>query len=344
MNADERVTRHAPVILLAPARSQSSVVAAMIGSHPQLYGFPELILFDYATIGERLDAPPRVGKRPPGFYALPGLVRALAQVHDGDQGPEAIAAAKHWVEEHRDCSGATVFDHLLDLVAPLIGVEKSPETVNSEEQLHRALAAFPAARFIHLARHPVTAQRSLHVRWMTFDRPEVFALSWWNQHRRISKFCAELPAEQSIVVRSEDALNASASEMRRIARWLSVRDDDEAIDAMRHPERSPYSNAGCNDELEGNDPRFLRSPAPHPVELPATLAHPPEWRLPTDLTADVAEVATSLGYQDRPFPPLSEETSKEPGRGSGPRSSDRPDVGSVIYSGGRRTRKSEGQE
>src|SRR6195952_2236004 len=194
-----REARHrAPVMLLSPARSHSSVVAAMIGGHPQLYGFPELILFDYATVGERLDAPPRIGKRPPGYYPFNGLVRALAQLHDGDQQPESIAAAKQWVAAHRDSSGAAVFDHLLDLVAPLIGVEKSPETVNGEEQLHRTLSAYPDARFIHLARHPVPAARSLQVRWLTFNRPEVFALSWLNQHRRISAFCAELPADQWI--------------------------------------------------------------------------------------------------------------------------------------------------
>ena len=137
-----------------------------------------------------------------------------------------------------------MFDHLLDLVAPLIGVEKSPETVNGEEQLHRALAAYPGARFIHLARHPVTAERSLQVRWMTFNRPEVYALSWLNQHRRIAEFCAELPPEQWILVRSEDVLNSSTSELRRIAHWLGVRDDDQAVEAMCHPERSPYASPG----------------------------------------------------------------------------------------------------
>jgi len=302
---DARDPRHrAPVILLGPARSHSSVVAAMIGSHPQLYGFPELILFDYATIGERLDAPPRIGKRPLGYYPFTGLARALAQLHDGDQGPASIAAAKRWVEAHRDSTGAAVFDHLLDLVAPLIGVEKSPETVSGEEQLHRVLAACPDARFIHLTRHPVTTSRSLQVRWMTFNRPEVFTSSWLNQHRRISAFCAELPPGQWTLVRSEDVLNAPANELRRIARWLAVRDDDQALEAMCHPERSPYASTGFDDALGGNDPQFLRAPAPHPVELPPTLDHPPEWNLPDDLLADVAELATSFGY-DRPAPPAS---------------------------------------
>ena len=188
-----------------------------------------------------------------------------------------------------------MFDHLLDLVAPLIGVEKSPETVNGEEQLHRALATCPGARFIHLARHPVTAKRSLQVRWMTFNRPEVFALSWLNQHRRISEFCAELPPEQWILVRSETRSThrrASCDETR----LAGGTDDDQAVEAMCHPERSPYASTGFNDALGGNDPQFLRSPAPHRVELPRTFDHPPEWKLPADLVADVADPPTSLGY------------------------------------------------
>ena len=40
------------VIMLGPPRSFTSVVSAMVGQHPQLYGLPEVHLFTTETVGE----------------------------------------------------------------------------------------------------------------------------------------------------------------------------------------------------------------------------------------------------------------------------------------------------
>ena len=291
--------RHAPLVFLAPARSHSSVVATMVGCHPDLYGFPELILFDQATIGDRLDARPRLGKQPPGWNPVAGLERAVAQLHDGAQGQAEVAAARRWLEERRSWRGADVLDHLLELVSPLVGVEKSPNTVNGEDKMARVIEAYPRARLVHLVRHPVSAERSVQMHLFLFDHPEPCARGWHNQHRRILRFCDELPAEQCLRVRSEDVLNDPDRELRRIATWLGVRDDADAIDAMRHPDRSPYVGIGPEGSTGGNDPSFLRNPLPRPVVLPTTLEHPPEWKLPPELLAEIEALAISLGYGER---------------------------------------------
>src|SRR5277367_299883 len=44
--------RFAPLFVLAPPRSYTSVIAAMIGQHPELAGLPELKPFSYRTVGE----------------------------------------------------------------------------------------------------------------------------------------------------------------------------------------------------------------------------------------------------------------------------------------------------
>jgi hypothetical protein len=284
------------VIFLAPARSHSSVVATMIGSHPECFGFPELYLFDHATVGARLDAPPMLGKTPPGWNPVPGLGRAIAELHEGQQSPASIAAARRWLEERRSWSGADIFDHLLRLVAPRIGVEKSPETVNGEDKMSRALNAYPHARFLHLARHPITAMRSLQAHYVLFDHPTHCALSWFNQHRRILDFTAGLPAGQFILVRSESVLNSPESELERIARWIGVSEDPDATCAMRHPELSPFARPAPDVAYGGNDPGFLRQPTPRAVELPRSLDPPPAWRIPLDMWSQVEEVARALGY------------------------------------------------
>ncbi|HEX4521666.1 MAG TPA: hypothetical protein VH063_18975, partial [Gaiellaceae bacterium] len=89
---------HSPVFVLAPARSNSSIVTAMLGEHPRLCVFPELALFRKDTLGELLSDPPG-WKGAPARLRLAGLLRALAEHHDGTQTPETVAAASRWVED-----------------------------------------------------------------------------------------------------------------------------------------------------------------------------------------------------------------------------------------------------
>lgn len=187
-------------------------------------------------------------------------------------------------------------DHLLELVEPRTGVEKSPDTVHGEDRLARAGAAYPRARFIHLVRHPVTAQRSLQRQLSLFDRPVPCAMGWLNQHRRILEFRAGLQPEQSLLVRTELVLNHARDELGRIATWLGVAADAAAIHAMCHPERSPYASTGPDGERGGNDPSFLLDPVPHAVELPPSLEHPKEWMIPEELELDIVALAEQLGY------------------------------------------------
>lgn len=146
-----------PVVVLAPARSCSSVFVAMLGRHPELYGFPELKLFAHDTVGAVLDAPPRLSsfhKSSLPRHPAPGLRRAIAQVAFGGQDAETLASARRWLAERRHWPTRDVLDLLLGLVAPLVGVEKSPETSFDEAGPGRALKWYPSARFIHLVRHP----------------------------------------------------------------------------------------------------------------------------------------------------------------------------------------------
>jgi len=140
--------------VLAPARSFTSVIVTMIGQHPDLAGLPELKLFCYRSIGE-LEASLPVYWSERGFtHRSPGLVRALAQYEFGGQTPKRLAAARNWLKERAEWSGADVLDVLLDRLSPRAAVEKSPETVNDQAALKRLAKAYPNARYLHLARHP----------------------------------------------------------------------------------------------------------------------------------------------------------------------------------------------
>ena len=297
-----------PLLILCPPRSFSSVVCTMLGQHPQMYGFPELRLFVadtvdgilhyFATQQESFGLPTAIA---------PGLLRALAELHCGGQSPEAIAQAHDWLLARRDWSVRELFDSLLERIRPRIGVEKSPPTARWPEFLNRAGTLYPRARFLHLTRHPVTAQRSMQEHWQArFERlhPEwtikegaaYCAEAWRATHQAVLDFTAALPPDQTMRVRGEEVLADPDTHLARIAAWLGVQTDAGALEAMKHPERSPYASRGPDSARHGNDPKFLRDPRLRPTTCPASLELPPEWELEPDLQAAIVALAAQMGY------------------------------------------------
>src|SRR5258707_15024500 len=110
--------RFAPILVLAPPRSYSSVVTTMIGQHPDLVGLPELKLFAYRTIAEMEASLPGYWRERGFTHRSPGLVRALAQIEFGGESAENLAAARAWLLQRGHWSGADVFDVLMARLAP----------------------------------------------------------------------------------------------------------------------------------------------------------------------------------------------------------------------------------
>ena len=81
------------------------------------------------------------------------------------------------------------------------------------------------------------------------------------------------------VVRGEDLLGDGSAGLVALAAWLGVRTDPEAIEEMRHPERSAYAALGPPSAAFGSD-RFLR---PGPLvrsewSRPRSVDGPLAWR------------------------------------------------------------------
>jgi hypothetical protein len=214
----------------------------------------------------------------------------------GGQDGANLARAGRWLADCRHLPTKDVFTMLLAGVAPRAGVEKSPETIFDETGPNRALDWFPSSRFIHLVRHPVAFQRSLQKFLFLFDHPEVCANAWLSTHRRIATFCAGLAPDQSLLVRAEEVLAASDSALAVIARFLGVSDNPAALDAMRHPERSPFALGRLPEPGTYWDPGFLASPALRPPVVPDSLRAPRAWGIPEPLNDEIVELAGSLGY------------------------------------------------
>ncbi len=299
----------APLFLLAPPRSYTSLMNAMLGQHPQCFGLPELCLFNVETLLElwvrTSDEMSNDSK------TRQGLLRAVAEIYAGEQTSATITMASHWcaVREHR--STADVYRELVDAIDPLIAVEKSPSYTIDVERMVRMRRAFPEARFLHLTRHPVGQCKSvmamndgafaLYVNSIEFQEDRAIVepqFAWHDLNVNILNFLDSVPAEQQMRIRGEDIMGNPQHYLREVCRWLGIREDEEAVEAMMHPERSPFACFGPINALFGNDPNFLSGPTfrPHVVKVPS-LDKPVPWRDDRQgLKPEVVALARELGY------------------------------------------------
>lgn len=280
-------------------RSFSSVVCAMLGQHPQAYGLPEVNLFIADTVDELLQLHSR---RPHGIH---GLLRALAQTHDGEQTEATIDDAAEWLQEREDWSTLDVFDHIIEAVAPRIAIDKSPRTVLRSEYLARACEFYPQARFLHVTRHPLTTGNSLvanvskNAEWGGTFSPERLKPEqiWIRAHQNIVELCERLPLGQCMRIKGEDLLSDPECYLPQIAEWLDLDSGADSINAMMHPERSPYACPGPPNASLGNDPDFLKAPALRKSTVTEPkLCEPVPWLNNDALSKPTLKLARQFGY------------------------------------------------
>jgi hypothetical protein len=276
------------LIILSPPRSFSSVVSTMIGQHPDLYGFPELRLF----VGDRVEEVIEFSqqKDPEQTGGPPGLLRTLAQIHDGVQTNETVLKAIAWLQERRGWPTHDLFEYLLTKISPKIGVEKTPRTAMKIQFINRAYECFPDAYYLHLTRHPVSTRNSMLLnleekQTQQLDKSTLTAMdasvdnsqasrkkkkrnknrlepiyTWDTIHRDIISLTSQLPDRQTLRIKGEDLLSEPDRVLHTIAEWLEVRTDPQAIEAMKHPEHSPYACMGPDLARGGNNLEFLQNP------------------------------------------------------------------------------------
>src|SRR5262249_3007107 len=132
-----------PLFILAPPRSFTSVVCAMLGQHPQMYGLLETNLLNSSTMEE--------------WWAIKrhvGLLRCVAQLFFGGQTEATVRAAEAWLRRRAHFTTAYIFELLAAQVAPRMRIEKTPAMSGDVKTLQRTNRLFPNARYLYLQRHP----------------------------------------------------------------------------------------------------------------------------------------------------------------------------------------------
>lgn len=283
--------------LLAPPRSCSSLIAAMLGQHPELYASAELECF----VGSTLLGCQQFAERVP-VVTLHGLLRTLAQLLQGDQSDAAITAARRWLDERRDWSGAELVAWVEAAVAPRRLVEKSPIHVLRRESLTRLVEVVMQEPMLHLVRHPLTAMTSLCTAYRRNSRaltPTEALTTWLTGHTNILLLRAELTHNPTLLVRCEDLLADPDTCLREMCGHLEVDASAAAITAMLHPEHSPYACVGPPAAPSGNDPHWMEQPA---LRRQPAAAFPPLselWRiegLEPQLVLRTLLLAEQFGY------------------------------------------------
>ena len=295
----------APIFILAPPRSFTSIISGVIGQHPQLFDSPELNLFCASTMSRFI-----------GLTRLQmGLKRCIAQLYAGEQTIEAVEMASHWLLARRDRTTAEVHRELCAKIAPRILVQKSPRYQRRLAHMEGMLAAFPKARFIHLVRHPrgmCTSYMEMHdpasqllacAGLGAVDRsgPQPVAdpqILWHDYNLRILRFQQRIDPSRWLCLKGEDLLADIDHHLKSLCAWLGISGAPEAIAAMKQPEASPFACFGPLNAVFGNDPKFLRDPHLRPYKrLPESLDGPLPWRPDgASFHPRVVEMAQSFGY------------------------------------------------
>jgi hypothetical protein len=293
-----------PLFILSPPRSLSSVVCGVLGQHPQCYGLAELHLFFADDLGGVMKGTYR------GSMVVDGLLRTLAQLHDGEQTEQSIIRARQWTLTRTSWSIRKVFDHIQELVGPRLLIEKSPATTYNREYIGRLLRHFPKANLLHLTRHPRSTGESLvklrsqcpRLRQATRDRPHLDPERIWRvSHKVTITSTAGLPPGQCMRLKGEVLLRNLNLYLPQICEWLDLRKDAAAIESMMHPENSPYAKPGPQGARFGNDPSFLENPKLDPERL-ARLKEPQldgelSWRPGETFAPETRQLAKQFGYQ-----------------------------------------------
>jgi Sulfotransferase family len=303
----------APVFILAPPRSFTSVTCAMLGGHPQMYDLPEVNLFVAETMAARARQLAGIS------FHQHGLLRAVAELYFGAQSFQEVQRARGWIQERMAHACVSVFQELADRATEVAGadlvLDKSPQTTMARQHLLRMQRAYPHAYYIHLTRHPVShlqshsapgrplgrsgATRTEPTRLPSPPRDDEapgLAAQWLQRHRNIMWFLARVPADLQVRIRGEDLLANPPIHLTKIAGWLGLPVEPDTVEAMLHPERSPYAFTGPPNAPYGDNPKFLEEPRlRHPsfADLDGALD-----RLPRSsrFSHEVVALAEEFGY------------------------------------------------
>ncbi|MCI0505772.1 MAG: sulfotransferase [Gammaproteobacteria bacterium] len=274
------------LFILAGPHSYASHVCAMLGQHPQMYGFPGLNLFLAEPVDDLRQCQQRLGK-----YTADGILRTLAQLQEGEQTRETISLAAQWLEAHGHWSSPQLLNYMLKLSGCVVGIDASLSLVSQVDCLEQIDAHYPNASYLHLTRHPLGVLSALDIK----DR---FEAAWLEPHNRINAFSKRLAEGQCLQLKIEALLAAPQLYLPQIAEWLGVSGETDALKATCMPQQSDYAALGPDNAPYGYEPKFISNPElPVKLDIDSLSLANMDIELETTLTKQILKLAKEFGYQ-----------------------------------------------
>ena len=284
-----RTKNRRAIFILAPPRSGTTLLRAMLARHPGFVTASELRLLGFRTLGERRAA----------YAASEGVWRqGLHQVIAESKGCD-LAEAAHLLEtyERLDLGTGEFYALVQQWLGERVLVDKSPSYALDPACLQHAESLFADAFYIHLARHPYEMIRSFESRRMDriylpgaedLSAREAGEAVWLIAHRNTRDFLATIPASRQHDLRFTDLVSRPRESMEALCAKLGVPFDPALLD--------PYENASsaaANDIHTADDPRFHEHGAIKPEVAEG-------WRgvLADNFLSQLTwELAEELGYE-----------------------------------------------
>jgi hypothetical protein len=298
----------------------------MLGQHPQMYAVPELHLFVAQTIGDWLEF-----CAPATFQMNHGMLRAVGELFFGGQSELTVRQAAGWLARRSYFTTGFLLETLAKMTFPRLLVEGSPSIVSRLDYMQRAYFMFPEAHFLHLVWHPRVFAESVLQSIQEFSRSGPLPSShwliqlasipepadeqhpdqqpravldpqgaWYSANKNICSFLAMVPKDHQLRISGEWLRTNPEAALRQVVTWLNLRGDEEAIQLMKHPHRSPYASLGPPNAQFGTDVFLPGTPSffckGEAVEQ--RLDEPLPWRQDgQSFSGEVKELARELGYK-----------------------------------------------
>ncbi|HEV7516452.1 MAG TPA: amino acid adenylation domain-containing protein, partial [Thermoanaerobaculia bacterium] len=205
---EERGSRNPrAVFVLAPPRSGSTLLRALLGGHPRLFAPPELELLNFPTLAAR-----RAAFAGRDQFRLEGATRAVMEARGC-----GAEEARDFVES-REAEGWSIrrfYGWLQEAIGERTLVDKTPSYSWSPAALERAEADFEVPLYVHMVRHPLGAIQSFEEAKLDqiffpqatgFTRRELAELSWVVGHLTIVDFLEHIPAQRRYTMHFEELL------------------------------------------------------------------------------------------------------------------------------------------
>ena len=227
----------APIFILSPPRSGSTLLRVMLAGNKELFAPPELQLLCCNTLQDR-----KATFVDRYSFWLEGTMRALMNIMDCD-----AETAKRKMEEceRQDMTTPEFYRLLQDLVHPRKLVDKTPAYALDLETLKRAEDSFEGARYVHLLRNPYGMIRSFEDAKLdqifryehSLSTRQLAECIWQICHQNIRTFLKSVPAQRQHVVRFEELVKQPADVLKELCRFLEVEFDEAMVQPHKQSEQ-----------------------------------------------------------------------------------------------------------